>query len=224
MDATDSTFGQVSDFLLTGGPVVWILLAMSIFALSVIFLKLWQLFRLRPERLQHLEDSLQLWLQGDREDAISSVANGQFGSNILHVAMRRLHSGDTDLSLLREELERVTVAQILELRSLLSGLEVVGTLAPLLGLLGTVLGMIEAFQAMEQAGNQVDPSVLSGGIWQALLTTAVGLAIAIPVLAVYNWLDRGVERVNARLSDLVTQIFTSYRVEHDSSPPHIDAV
>ena len=84
--------------------------------------------------------------------------------------------------------------------------------------------MIEAFQAMETAGNEVDPSVLSGGIWQALLTTAVGLAIAIPVLAVYNWLDRRVEWVNARLSDLITQIFTSYRVEQDGSTPHIDAI
>ena len=81
------------------------------------------------------------------------------------------------------------------MRAQLPALEVIGTLTPLLGLLGTVLGMIAAFRAMEVAGSQVDPSVLSGGIWQALLTTAMGLAIAIPVMAAYNWMDRKSQRV-----------------------------
>ena len=63
------------------------------------------------------------------------------------------------------------------MRSHLRVMEVIANLAPLIALLGTVLGMIEAFQAMELAGKQVDPSVLSGSIWEALLTTAVGLII-----------------------------------------------
>ena len=54
--------------------------------------------------------------------------------------------------------------------------------APLLGLLGTVFGMIDAFQQMEMAGNNINPSTLSGGIWEALLTTAVGLSVAIPTV------------------------------------------
>jgi biopolymer transport protein ExbB len=56
----------------------------------------------------------------------------------------------------------------------------------LLGLFGTVLGMVEAFRQLELAGSQVDPAVLSGGIWQALLTTAVGLAVAIPAVLAHN--------------------------------------
>ncbi len=68
-------------------------------------------------------------------------------------------------------------------------LESVAQLAPLLGLFGTVLGMISAFQALQEAGAQVDPSILAGGIWVALLTTAVGLAVAMPTSVVLSWLE-----------------------------------
>jgi biopolymer transport protein ExbB len=99
--------------------------------------------------------------------------------------------------------------QLSKLRSYLRPLEIIATLSPLLGLLGTVLGMITAFQQMEGAGNQVDPSVLSGGIWQALLTTAVGLAVAIPVVTLQSWLERKVERIAHNMNDAVTQVFTA---------------
>jgi biopolymer transport protein ExbB len=69
--------------------------------------------------------------------------------------------------------------------------------------------MIMAFQKMAAAGNQVDPSVLSGGIWQVLLTTAVGLTVALPVVAVHTWLERKIERVASLMNDVVTQLFTS---------------
>jgi len=80
--------------------------------------------------------------------------------------------------------------------------------APLLGLFGTVLGMIEAFRKLAEAGNQVNPAILSGGIWEALLTTAVGLAVAIPVVVLCNWFERRVERVGHEMESLVTQVFT----------------
>lgn len=80
--------------------------------------------------------------------------------------------------------------------------------SPLLGLLGTVLGMIEAFRQLASSGSQVDPSVLSGGIWQALLTTAAGLSVAIPVVLLHSWLERRVERCAHRMEDAVTRIFT----------------
>ena len=92
------------------------------------------------------------------------------------------------------------------LKSGLRPLELIAGIAPLMGLLGTVLGMITAFQAMEAAGASVDPSVLSGGIWAALLTTAIGLIVAIPTLAMHtaldSWTDRLRERMNARLNIL----------------------
>jgi biopolymer transport protein ExbB len=85
-------------------------------------------------------------------------------------------------------------------------LELIAAVAPLLGLLGTVFGMIEAFRALEQAGSQVDPSLLSGGIWAALLTTAAGLSIAIPTLMAFHWFDRTLERLRFLLEDRLSQL------------------
>ncbi len=68
-------------------------------------------------------------------------------------------------------------------------LDLTAQLAPLLGLFGTVLGMIEAFQTLQEAGSTADPSLLAGGIWVALLTTAVGLCVAIPASVVLAWFD-----------------------------------
>jgi biopolymer transport protein ExbB len=116
--------------------------------------------------------------------------------------------GQVPEELLREETTRLAIGHLENLRSHLRGLEVIGTLAPLLGLLGTVLGMITAFQQMESAGSQVDPSILSGGIWEALLTTAVGLIVAIPVIMALNWLERVVDRFRHRMEDALTQVYT----------------
>jgi biopolymer transport protein ExbB len=72
-------------------------------------------------------------------------------------------------------------------------LDSVAQLAPLLGLFGTVLGMIEAFRSLQAAGSQVDPSILAGGIWVALLTTAVGLVVAMPTALILSWLEQRME-------------------------------
>ena len=100
-------------------------------------------------------------------------------------------------------------------------LELIGTLAPLLGLLGTVLGMIEAFQSMESAGEQVDPSVLSGGIWLALLTTAVGLAVAIPTVAILNFFERRLEVLSHDLDDLIAKIFLTETAKPIDTAQHV---
>jgi len=73
-------------------------------------------------------------------------------------------------------------------------LDTVAQLAPLLGLFGTVLGMIQAFQSLQDAGSSVDPSLLAGGIWVALLTTAVGLAVAMPTSMVLAWFESRMAR------------------------------
>ena len=210
MNSSGSILARIEAFLDTGGPVVWLLLAISIAALSVVVLKLWQFFRLRPEHNEELPQAISAWRQGRYEQAWRMLKTERFSSDIVALAMRDLAREDADQATLREELERVALAKLKDLRSHLPTLEVIGTLTPLLGLLGTVLGMIAAFRAMEAAGSQVDPSVLSGGIWQALLTTAIGLSIAIPVMAAYNWMDRKAQRVSEQINDAVTQVFTLY--------------
>ncbi|MBR9862213.1 MAG: MotA/TolQ/ExbB proton channel family protein [Rhodobacteraceae bacterium] len=77
--------------------------------------------------------------------------------------------------------------ELAALRSGLRPLELIVTIAPLIGLFGTVLGMIEAFQGLETSGSQADPSVLAGSIWEALPTTAAGLAVAFPAAVALSW-------------------------------------
>lgn len=223
-DATDSiatapelhsTLEQAIELIQIGGPVVWILSALSVFALSIILLKLWQFALLRPENLGDVHKSLKFWNQGDTQTARESLNARKPVSRIVLLAMDGLCQ-EIPPATLQEELSRQANQLIHQLRSLLRPLEVIASLSPLLGLMGTVLGMIVAFQQMEAAGNQVDPSVLSGGIWQALLTTAAGLAVAIPVAAVHSWLDRKVERVTHLLNDSVTQVFTHNKAQKTS--------
>ena len=87
-------------------------------------------------------------------------------------------------------------------------LDFVAQLSPLLGLFGTVLGMIEAFQAMQGAGSQVDPAILAGGIWVALLTTAAGLAVAMPVSAAVTWLEGRLDGERALADRAISTIAT----------------
>jgi len=200
---------RITEFLNVGGPVVWILLVMSLVAVSIMLIKLWQFSKLKPERRTAIDKSLALWHKGDKASAKVMLNSKYSVEKVALVTMKGLTDNTVDKTLLKEELNRIAALKLEQLRGYLRPLEVIATLSPLLGLLGTVIGMIMAFQQMAAAGNQVDPSVLSGGIWQALLTTAVGLTVAIPVVAVHTWLERKVERVGSLMNDVVTQLFTS---------------
>lgn len=190
--------------------MVWLLLVVSVVAIAIVIYKMWQLVQARPDDSVHLQPAIQAWIEQDHAVAITKLNKQAFAHDIVRFTMENLAENEHDEAVIKEEIERIAIAKLSDLRTLLPALEVIGTLSPLLGLLGTVLGMINAFQAMEIAGNQVDPSVLAGGIWQALLTTALGLAIAIPVLAAFNWMDRKIQRSAVQINDIVTQIFTSY--------------
>lgn len=211
LTGSDLLVSKVQEFMQVGGPVVWILTALSVIALAIILMKLWQFALTRPESSSHLDNVLNFWKQGKTEKAMALLKNKRPVDELVQMSISGLNSTHTELATLKEELDRVATLRLNQLRAYLRPLEVIATLSPLLGLLGTVLGMIIAFQQMEAAGNQVDPSVLSGGIWQALLTTAVGLAVAIPVVMAHNWMERKVERVAALMNDTVTRVFTTAR-------------
>ena len=210
METNDYVSTQLGSLLQASGVVVWVLLLISVVALAIVIYKQWQFFSLRPESNRSIQDALRSWLEG--EPALATEMLGDkpcFGSDLVAYAMQAKVDNPEPDSRTEAEIERRGSQKLRELRTFLPALEGIGTLSPLLGLLGTVLGMIDAFQAMELAGNEVDPSTLSGGIWQALLTTAVGLVVAIPTLAVHNWMDRKVQRVAENLDDAIGQVLNS---------------
>ena len=180
--------------LVTGGPVVWLLLCFSLLALTVILFKLGQLIAAR-QRPGHAVDKAMALLQADQPLEAQMLVNGQSNprAGVLSHALKMHGSDQYSAAEIREEALRRARLGLARQESHLRILEVIAMLAPLLGLFGTVLGMIEAFRAMESAGAQVNPAILSGGIWQALLTTAVGLAVAIPVSIAHSWFERKLE-------------------------------
>lgn len=197
------------DRLALGGPVVWILLCFSLAALTVTLIKLWQFWQFRPLSRASARQALIHLEKGERSQALMLV-KGQRNprSHLIAYTLALLDKRTLDLDEIKAEARRLARTLINRLNSYLRVLEVIATLAPLLGLFGTVLGMIEAFRAMEAAGSQVNPAVLSGGIWKALLTTAVGLAVAIPVSLAHSWFERRVEVQATDMQDDLERIFT----------------
>ena len=199
---------QAMGMLEIGGPVVAILFVMSLVATTITLAKLMQFFSVRLSQKSVARNALMLWqARRHREAAQLAGSSRNPTAQALAHAMRGRLRGIEEAKI-REEVVRVGAEMLEALRSWLRPLEVIASLAPLLGLFGTVLGMIDAFAELENAGHQVDPSILSGGIWEALLTTAVGLAVAIPTVAVLNWLERSVDRSAHEMDNAVTQIFT----------------
>lgn len=108
--------------------------------------------------------------------------------------------------------EKLTLAGQEEINSLennIRGLEVIATISPLMGLLGTVIGMVQAFNKVAEYEGQVDPSLLAGGIWEALLTTAAGLSVAIPAVIMLHYFDRKKEKIAFALNKYGQQFIYS---------------
>ncbi len=186
-----------------------ILIVLSVIALTIILYKAVQFMAAGVFRRKHIDRAVTLCRNGHPQEALASVQGAKDPAALsMTAAIRGTLRSDIPEAGVREEVERIATSEINALRSHLGLLELIGSLSPLLGLLGTVLGMIEAFQAMEAAGRNVDPAILSGGIWAALLTTAAGLIVAIPVVAIASWFDRTIALIARRTEDAVTCVFS----------------
>ncbi|GGA57496.1 MotA/TolQ/ExbB proton channel family protein [Pelagibacterium lentulum] len=197
---------QVSAILALGGPVVALLVALSVIALALILLKFYQFWRAGLGRWHAPERALGLWQSGRKAEAMSLCQESpSIIARSLAAGMALRTSGKFDIAKIESEVTRFATVEIHKLQKGFKALDTIAQIAPLLGLFGTVLGMIEAFQAMQSAGAAVDPSVLAGGIWVALLTTAVGLAVAMPVSAILTMLESWVENERMALEDTATR-------------------
>ncbi len=180
-----SFLSSLQDILSLGGPVVAILIFMSVLTVAVSLYKLWQFAACGVGRHKILSQALQAWDAGDRAAARTRLSqSSSYLGPLVEAAMDAPDAADISA--------RLDAEAGLALAGLERGfrlLDTVAQLAPLLGLFGTVLGMIEAFQSLQSAGSSVDPSLLAGGIWVALVTTAVGLAVAMPTSMVLSWFE-----------------------------------
>ena len=184
---------RVSNIISSGGAVLWLLGGLSILSSGAIIYV----------AASHLRAKLKL-SEARKSDLLSGRATN-ISSPYDRIAAEsgRLRGSATSRDAYANELAAFATSELHALRGGMRILEVIAAAAPLLGLLGTVLGMIEAFRQLESAGSQIDPSLLSGGIWQALLTTAAGLIVALPALAAWHMFDRNLETARVNVNTLL---------------------
>jgi len=181
-----------TEIISAGGPVVIVLAVLSVLSVAVIAYKLLQFWGVLSGQ-KRINAALTQVQARDNQTALNALKLRSPAERVLAYAItatqNRMPQG-----LLASELERRGNAEVEILSRFIRLLEVVALISPLLGLLGTVLGMIQSFQELEMAEGAANASVLAGGIWQALLTTAVGLVVALPAAIAASLLSATVER------------------------------
>jgi len=191
-------------FMDKAGPVGLIITATSVIALWIVLDRIWTYRRLRirdPKSLHRLCKRALEGHLGSAADAAKGETHPLFAA--LSEVLRRLHEARRPAT--RAELEKTIVhvgsREVRELERFLPTLFLISNVAPLLGMFGTVTGMIRAFQAIQSLGGKVNASVLAGGLWEAMLTTAMGLSVAIPAMIAHNYLQGKVHQAVADIQE-----------------------
>ena len=198
-----------------GGPVAVVLILLSIVALTMTIYKFVQFAMSRVGRHARALAAVEMWFAGQRQEAYEAIANDRSPlSRVVAHAMRGRTHGGASLDAVKEDVTRVALEELHGLRSYLRGIEVIAQTAPLLGLLGTVVGMIEAFSQLQASGAAVNPAQLAGGIWTALLSTALGLAVAIVFSTAGAWFESRVENERTIIEMTITGFFAQ-RITED---------
>ena len=179
---------------LAGGPVMWPILLCSVFALAIILEKFWHLRKINIDTRQFLSDVLDKMKRHETREALQICDKTK--SPISHILKAGILKYDRTRDQIKEAIKDASLYEIPKLEKNLSVLATIAHISPLLGLLGTVTGMVRCFQTIQAKAttfHPVSPGDLAGGIWEALLTTVAGLIVAIPTFVVYNYL---VSRIN----------------------------
>ena len=183
-----------------GGPLMWVLLALSILAIYLIGRKWWVIknaSKIDPHFMKDIRDYI---TDGKTKSAVTLCRKYDNPvARMIETGINRMGRPMADIQSAIENIGNVEVARLEK------GLPLLATIAggaPMIGFLGTVMGMVQAFFNMSKAGNNIDITLLSGGIYTAMLTTVGGLIVGIIAYFGYNWLT-------GKVSDLVYQMESS---------------
>jgi biopolymer transport protein ExbB len=195
------------DMLVKGGLVMIPIGLLSIYALSVILYKIVQFNTSAARKTDFIDPVMQHVKRGEYTDAETMLEKTPGPvARIMRTAIRCVLNREMSVKSRESEIARIGTAEIQVLESHLRGLEMCYNISPLLGLLGTVIGMVSVFSTISDAGGGVNPALLAGGIWEALIATVAGLVVAIPCVAAYYLLDSVVEKVRTQMRDVAIQI------------------
>jgi biopolymer transport protein ExbB len=194
------------ELLAKGGVLVPPILLCSVLALAIFFERIIRFSRMRSRGARLAEKVIRLLRVGDTQAAREKAINSN--SPMGRVLAQAIPFRNRDRETIETVIMHATDEEVRNLSSYLQTLATIGNIAPLLGLLGTVMGMIKAFMVIQQMGGKVNASVLAGGIWEAMLTTALGLAVALPTMVAHSYLVARVDKYEAHLNDGAVMFMT----------------
>jgi len=188
---------DVKELFEQGGPLMWAILTASIVGVAVFIERLWSLQRSKVLPRAFVDRIRGLVAKRKTSEALLLCEENRSSIALILAAGLRTHANGQPRDEIKESVEEVGNREVARMAR---NVEVVGTVAavsPLLGLLGTVVGMIQVFKQFVDAykTGAVGPDAFAEGIWQALITTAYGLFVAIPMLVIYKYLQGRNERI-----------------------------
>ncbi|MDA0985998.1 MAG: MotA/TolQ/ExbB proton channel family protein [Bacteroidetes bacterium] len=209
------------DLFIKGGLVMWPILLCSIIAMAVIIEKYLVISFARYNPSDLLANIRSALMRGDIDDAEKSASS--IKKPIARILAKAISKYKLGLPAIQEAIHNGGREEVFLLEKRLSVLANISGIAPMLGFLGTVTGMIAAFQTIQQLGGNVSPSDLASGIWVAMLTTAFGLIVGIPALGFYNHFVDRVNRIVFEMEKTTEEFIEiilsgSEKVEVEESP------
>ncbi len=204
----NTTFGF--ELLSRGGPLMIALLICSVLSLAIIIERL---FSLRQSRLMRIDILMEVEIAIKKKDLAGALEwVDKAASPMLKIAKVALINSSKPKQDLKTSIEEAGRIEIPKIEKFMTILQTITVISPLLGLLGTVTGMIKVFQTIVTEGTG-NAAILAGGISEALLTTAAGLSIAIPTLIFYNYFNKKIEHMIVEMEHLsvtLLELLTHY--------------
>jgi len=191
-----------------GGLMMYPIIFASVIAIAVIIERTYIIFiRTKFLEKEKIMEMFNLVGSGEKDKALSIMKNEEsiFASLFVSILEEKNVEGMEDAAALSGD------EILFSLGRRLGVLSVLGSVLPLMGLLGTVLGMIKVFARVASAGDAADIAILAGGIWEALITTAAGMMIAIPVILIYHYLVRTLEKISHLMQQKASKLIFSLK-------------
>ncbi|MFH1868768.1 MAG: MotA/TolQ/ExbB proton channel family protein [Candidatus Omnitrophota bacterium] len=188
------------EMIVRGGPVMYPILLCSVIAFAIVIERVYHLHRAKIDTRKFMDEIANVLKRNKIMEAIDMCDNTP--GPIAHILKAGILKHDRPKHEIKDAVEEAGLYEVPRMEKNMTALSTIAHISPLLGLLGTVVGMIECFQVIQQKStslNPVSPGDLAGGIGAALVTTVAGLSVAIPTYVAYNYL---VSRVNSLVLDM----------------------
>ncbi|POF28378.1 MotA/TolQ/ExbB proton channel family protein [Roseibium marinum] len=211
-------FDHIASLLQLGGPVVTVIAGLSVVATALVLVKVFEFLSCGIGNDTRAQKAVHHWHAGQLAKAKASNAQPKSAAGRAVATALSLLELRKDKAEIEERIGVQAAGDLHHFSKGVRALEAIAQIAPLIGLFGTVLGMIEAFQALQSAGSNVDPSALAGGIWVALMTTAAGLGVAMPVSLAVTWLEGRLETERVCIETLTSSLLLQQLPELQAAP------